>query len=40
MAPVLGRSLDAALQQMKGFSKDELVQRRYDRLMNYGQFNE
>lgn len=39
MASILGRGLDAALQQMKGFSKDELVQRRYDRLMSYGQFN-
>ncbi|MGF1547243.1 MAG: acetyl-CoA carboxylase carboxyltransferase subunit alpha [Thiotrichales bacterium] len=35
----LGKALDAALLNIKSYSKDELLKRRYDRLMGYGHFN-
>jgi acetyl-CoA carboxylase carboxyl transferase subunit alpha len=35
----LGKTLAAALQQIKQYSKDELLERRYQRLMNYGEFS-
>ncbi len=36
----VGDAVEQALQQLQRFGTDELVQRRYDRLMRYGQFNE
>ncbi|MGF1643468.1 MAG: acetyl-CoA carboxylase carboxyl transferase subunit alpha [Thiotrichales bacterium] len=39
MGANLGKALDAALLHLKSYSKDELLKRRYDRLMSYGHFN-
>ncbi|HGG60082.1 MAG TPA: acetyl-CoA carboxylase carboxyltransferase subunit alpha [Gammaproteobacteria bacterium] len=39
VAQSVGKALEANLQQLKSYGKDELVQRRYDRLMSYGQFD-
>ena len=35
----LGKTLASALQQIKQYTKDELLERRYQRLMNYGEFS-
>ena len=35
----LAKTLAGALQKIKQYSKDELVERRYQRLMNYGEFS-
>lgn len=35
----LARSLEAALQNIRSYSRDELLERRYQRLMGYGEFN-
>ncbi len=39
MSSAMATAIDNALTRLKSYSKDELVQRRYDRLMSYGQFN-
>ena len=36
----LKKALQDALRQLQGFSADELVERRYERLMSYGKFKE
>ncbi len=38
MGAALAKALDAALHHLKSYSKDELLKRRYDRLMGYGHF--
>ncbi len=38
VSSAIATAIDAALQQLKSYSRDELVERRYERLMSYGQF--
>ncbi len=38
VSSAMATAIDAALTRLKSYTKDELVQRRYDRLMSYGQF--
>ncbi len=39
MSSAMATAIDNALTRLQSYSKDELVQRRYERLMSYGQFN-
>ncbi len=39
IAESLSSSLEAALSRMNSYSRDELVERRYQRLMSYGEFD-
>ncbi|HFD87279.1 MAG TPA: acetyl-CoA carboxylase carboxyltransferase subunit alpha [Gammaproteobacteria bacterium] len=38
ISSAIALSIDSALKQLKSYPRDELVQRRYERLMSYGQF--
>jgi acetyl-CoA carboxylase carboxyl transferase subunit alpha len=39
-AQSLKKALQDALRQLQGLSVEELVERRYERLMSYGKFKE
>lgn len=38
VSSAMATAIDAALTRLKSYTRDELVQRRYDRLMSYGHF--
>ncbi len=38
MSSAMATAIDSALSHLKSYTKDELLQRRYDRLMSYGHF--